>query len=47
MMPTRVTIAHRQPNGQFRQMAIAMEALPDHLAHGDYVPGTVGDPNYQ
>lgn len=44
--PTRVTIAHRLPNGHFRPMTIPMQALAAHLAHGDYVPGTVGDPNY-
>lgn len=46
IMPTRVTIAHRMAHGRFREMTIPMEALAAHLAHGDYVPGTVGDPNY-
>jgi hypothetical protein len=44
--PTRVRIAHRRHNGHFQPMTINIEALPAHLAHGDYVPGTVGDPNY-
>jgi len=46
IMPTRVTIAHRKPNGQYQTKTIPLEALPAHLAHGDYVPGTVGDPGY-
>lgn len=46
IMPTRVTIAHRRPNGQFQPMTIPLESLAAHLRHGDYVPGTVGDPNY-
>lgn len=46
IMPERVTVAHRLGNGQYVNMRIAMEALASHLAHGDYVPGTVGDPAY-
>jgi len=44
--PTEVTVAHRRGNGRFVNLRISMAALPAHLAHGDYVPGTVGDPNY-
>jgi len=46
IMPTRVSIAHRKGNGSFQDITIAIEDLPEHLAHGDYVPGTVGDPAY-
>ncbi len=46
IMPTKVTVAHLMNNGNYKMISIAMEALPAHLAHGDYVPGTVGDPNY-
>ncbi|MDM7914310.1 MAG: hypothetical protein QUU85_03465 [Candidatus Eisenbacteria bacterium] len=46
IMPQHVTIAHRNPDGQYKEMRIPIEALQGHLAHGDYVPGTVGDPNY-
>jgi hypothetical protein len=46
IMPTWVTIEHRAQDGKFVTMKIAMEALAGHLAHGDYVPGTVGDPAY-
>jgi hypothetical protein len=44
--PTRVRIAHRVHHDQYRLMNISIEALQAHLRHGDYVPGTVGDPNY-
>ncbi len=43
--PTKVTVAHRKGGG-YQMITINIEALPAHLAHGDYVPGTVGDPNY-
>ncbi len=43
--PTDVTVAHRKGGG-YQMIKISIEALPAHLAHGDYVPGTVGDPNY-
>ena len=46
IMPTRVTVAHRRPDGTFESITIPLQALPAHLAHGDYVPGTVGDPDY-
>jgi hypothetical protein len=43
-MPIKVRIAHRLGNGHYRLMTIDMSALPAHLAHGDYVPGTNGHP---
>lgn len=46
IMPTRVTIMHRTHNGGYVRMTIPMEALAAHPAHGDDVPGTVGDPHY-
>lgn len=46
ILPTRVIVAHRLPGGRYRNIDIPIEALPGHLAHGDYVPGTVGDPDY-
>jgi hypothetical protein len=46
IMPTKVTVAHLMPNGHFKTVTIGIDAPPAHLAHGDYVPGTVGDPNY-
>ena len=46
IMPSKVTVAHRSGNGKSVNIVISMAALPAHLAHGDYVPGTVGDPNY-
>lgn len=46
IMPASVKIAHRTARGSFVEMTVAMSALPAHLAHGDYVPGTVGDPGY-
>ena len=47
IMPTRVKVAHRVTGRGYVTIDIAMEALADHLAHGDYVPGTVGDPAYR
>jgi hypothetical protein len=41
-MPTDVRIAHRQADGRYRCLRIGLGALPAHLAHGDYVPGTGG-----
>jgi len=41
-MPTEVRIAHRNGSGQYRCQTISLSALPAHLAHGDYVPGTGG-----
>ncbi len=46
IMPTKVRVAHLMGNGNYKMINVAMDALPAHLAHGDYVPGTVGDPNY-
>jgi hypothetical protein len=46
IVPTKVTVAHRKGNGRYTLIDINMNALAAHLAHGDYVPGTVGDPNY-
>lgn len=46
IMPNKVPVAHRTANGQFVNIVVNMTALPAHLGHGDYVPGTVGDPNY-
>lgn len=42
IMPSTVRIAHNLGNGRFKCQTISMAALPVHLAHGDYVPGTVG-----
>jgi len=41
-MPTRVKIAHRKKDGSYKCQTISLNALPAHLAHGDYVPGTAG-----
>ena len=41
-MPTQVRVAHRQGKGGYHCITISMNALPAHLAHGDYVPGTAG-----
>ena len=46
IMPTKVRVMHLMGNGNYKPITVAMNALPAHLAHGDYVPGTVGDPNY-
>jgi hypothetical protein len=43
-MPSDVRIQHRTGNGHFHPMTVSIEALPAHLAHGDYVPGTDGHP---
>ena len=42
IMPTQVRVAHRQGKGGYHCITISMNALPAHLAHGDYVPGTAG-----
>lgn len=42
IMPTKVRVAHRTDGGGFQCLEINMGDLPDHLAHGDYVPGTNG-----
>ncbi len=42
ILPEQVRIAHRKANGTFECRTISLNALPAHLAHGDYVPGTVG-----
>jgi hypothetical protein len=41
-MPTKVRVAHLQGNGEYSCKSISLDALPAHLAHGDYVPGTDG-----
>jgi hypothetical protein len=41
-MPTEVRIAHRGDDEQYTCVTISLNALPAHLAHGDYVPGTDG-----
>lgn len=40
--PTQVRIAHRQSDGGYTCVTVSMSALAAHLAHGDYVPGTMG-----
>jgi hypothetical protein len=46
ILPTKVTVAHREANGRYNLISISLSGLAAHLAHGDYVPGTVGDPAY-
>lgn len=46
IMPSKVRIMHRTGNGGYKPITVSMSSLAAHLAHGDYVPGTVGDPNY-
>jgi hypothetical protein len=46
IVPAKVRIAHLMRSGTYKFITVAMDALPAHLEHGDYVPGTVGDPNY-
>jgi hypothetical protein len=41
-MPTTVRVAHRLGNGGYSCITVSLNALPAHLAHGDYVPGTNG-----
>jgi hypothetical protein len=40
--PTKVRVAHLADDGQYHCQWISLDALPAHLAHGDYVPGTDG-----
>ncbi|MCP4293880.1 MAG: hypothetical protein GY780_18780 [bacterium] len=40
--PHRVKVAHRNRQGEYSCRTISLRALPAHLAHGDYVPGTNG-----
>jgi len=42
ILPDEVRIAHATGNGQYKCMTVGMSSLEAHLAHGDYVPGTVG-----
>jgi hypothetical protein len=42
IMPTEVNVCHRKGNGGYVPITISLNALPDHLAHGDIVPGTAG-----
>jgi hypothetical protein len=42
IMPTQVRVAHREGKGGYHCITVSMNALPAHLAHGDYVPGTAG-----
>lgn len=44
IMPSKVTIRHATGKGGFTLMTVDLSALPAHLAHGDYVPGTGGHP---
>jgi hypothetical protein len=41
-MPEKVRIAHLEDDGSYTCESINLSALPAHLAHGDYVPGTDG-----
>jgi len=41
-MPTAVRVAHQTGNGRYRCIMVNLSALPAHLAHGDYVPGSAG-----
>ncbi len=41
-MPTKVRIAHLNGDGDYECKTISLNALPAHLAHGDFVPGTDG-----
>ncbi len=41
-MPTEVRVAHQTRSGRYRCTTVDLSALPVHLAHGDYVPGTDG-----
>lgn len=45
IVPATVRVAHRTGSGSFRCITISMSALPAHLAHGDYVPGSVDHPD--
>ena len=42
ILPTQVRVAHRRGDRRYDCITISMSALPAHLAHGDYVPGTAG-----
>ncbi len=42
ILPKKATVAHLEGKGEYRCITIALRALPEHLEHGDYVPGTVG-----
>jgi hypothetical protein len=41
MLPNRVNICHRTANG-WVPLTVSLAALPQHRAHGDYVPGVDG-----
>jgi len=43
-MPMQVRVAHLGEGGVYTCETISLDALPAHLAHGDYVPGTAGHP---
>ena len=40
--PTTVRVAHRKGESDFVCIEVSLDALPAHLAHGDFVPGTSG-----
>ncbi|MFB3909450.1 MAG: hypothetical protein ACE15D_13735 [Candidatus Eisenbacteria bacterium] len=45
IMPSKVKVAHLNDEGEYQCIEISLDALPKHLAHGDYVPGTVEHPD--
>ena len=42
IMPNMVRIAHLNDDGEYECVNVGMSSLPAHLAHGDYVPGSLG-----
>lgn len=40
---TKVVICHKTGNGTFKALEISVNALPAHLAHGDFLPDADGD----
>ena len=39
----KITVCHKNGNGQFQPLTIAQSAIASHLAHGDYLPDQDGD----